>query len=100
MSKTALFNAAAGWDEASIRRVLAAKPALVRQRDARGRLAIHLCARRSWPAHRDESAHGMASLPALIDAGTAFDAVHPIPEAGEIFPARRSGMPSRMGRIR
>lgn len=70
-----------------MRRVLAASPALIEAQDARGRRAIHVCARRSWPAHSDESPSGLACLDVLIDAGTPFDAVQPIADDGELFPA-------------
>lgn len=87
MSRTALFAAAKAWDAPSARRILAAKPALATATDASGRAALHVCAKRSYVEYRAESAQGMATVRALLDAGTPFDLVHPIPEERTTFPA-------------
>lgn len=87
MSRTALFDAAKAWDAAAVRRVLAEKPALATATDPNGRVALHVCAKRSYPGHHRESAAGIATMRALLEGGTPFDIVHAIPEDGATFPA-------------
>ena len=41
-SKTALFNAAKGWDNAAVKNILAAEPGLVNASDSRGRRGLHI----------------------------------------------------------
>jgi len=87
MSKTALFSAVKQWDVAETRRLLAAQPDLVQAKDANGRTALHLCAGRPLPEHESEASASVATARTLLDAGAELDAVQPIPDDGEIFPA-------------
>jgi len=87
MSKTALFKAVKQWDAAETRRLLSEQPTLVKAVDNSGRTALHLCAGRPLQERPGESAASLATARVLLDAGAELDAVQPIPDDGEIFPA-------------
>jgi ankyrin repeat protein len=86
-SRSALFEAVKRWDGAAVDTILAAAPALVTATDAAGRTALHLGA--GVPADRMKVrlADSVAVATRLLGAGAVLDAVQPIPDDGEIFPA-------------
>lgn len=86
MSKTALFAACKVWDANAAQAILAKNPDLVQARDARGRNALHLCAARALAAGQSPAA-SLETAKTLLDAGADVNAVHEIPDDGEIFPA-------------
>jgi len=87
MSKTALFDAAKGWDAAAVRRLLARSPDLIGARDARGRTALHLCAGVAVAKRPTAVAPLITTARALVGAGADLDAVHRIADGGAVFPA-------------
>jgi ankyrin repeat protein len=87
MSKTALFNAAKGWDAAAVAALLEQTPPLIAARDGSGRSALHVCARRQWDGKPATARAAIATARALIKAGEDVNVIHPIPDDGEVFPA-------------
>jgi uncharacterized protein len=87
MSKTKLFALARAWNSAAVRDLLAQSPDLVDARDAKGRTALHLCAGKPLGAEEGAARACLATARALLKAGAELDAVHEIPDDGEIFPA-------------
>jgi ankyrin repeat protein len=85
-SKTRFFEAAGAWRAADVATMAREQPAFVAARDARGRTALHICARR---AARGAAAaqRALATAKALVAAGADIDAVQPIRDGDEIFPA-------------
>jgi ankyrin repeat protein len=87
MSKSALFKAAAAWDVSTVGRLLSGDPDLAHARDSRGRSALHICARQRWDGTASRARASIATVRALLTAGADINAVHEIPDDGEIFPA-------------
>jgi uncharacterized protein len=87
MSRTALFNAVKDWDAAKVAQLLKDDPGLIRARDARGRCALHVCARRQWDGKPATARASIASARALIRGGEDVNVIHEIPDDGEIFRA-------------
>lgn len=86
MSKTALFAASKAWDADRVSALATANTDLTRARDSRGRTALQLCAAR--PLQAGESPEpSTETARALLAAGSQLDAVHEIPDDGEVFPA-------------
>jgi ankyrin repeat protein len=86
-SKTALFEAARGWDAGGVAAILAAAPALVRATDPKGRMALHLaCGVRPGTKGLGER-NGTRTATALLEAGADFEAVVPMQEDEEDFRA-------------
>ena len=61
-------------------------PELVATRDSSGRTALHVCSRRQ-PKDAAERKRALATARALVAAGADVNAIHEIPDDGEIFPA-------------
>ena len=87
MSKTALFAAARDWNASLVRQLLAQAPALAAARDAKGRTALHLGAGVAAGNKRDRIPASIATARALLKGGADLNAVHEIPDEGEVFPA-------------
>lgn len=87
MSKTALFDAAKRWDASRVAQLASQSPDLVGATDPRGRTALHLCAARPLEQAGDAAAASIATATALLRAGAKLDAIHEIPDDGEIFRA-------------
>jgi uncharacterized protein len=85
-SKTALFDAARAWRAADVAAIARERPELVAARDDRDRTALHVCARRA-PKNAAAAKAALATARALVAAGADVNAIHEIPEDGEIFPA-------------
>ena len=64
----------------------ASVPKLVATRDNSGRTALHVCSRRQ-PKDAAERKRALATARALVAAGADVNAIHEIPDDGEIFPA-------------
>jgi ankyrin repeat protein len=90
-SKTALFEAARGWDAAGVAAILAAEPALVRASDPKGRMALHLaCAVRPGSKGGGNGLgepSGIQTATALLGAGADLEAAVPMEEDEEDFRA-------------
>jgi uncharacterized protein len=85
-SKSRFFDAVCDWRAAEVAVTLYERPELVAAVDARGRTALHLAARRRV-ASADDVAASLATAKALLDAGADVNAVQPIVDGGETFPA-------------
>ncbi|HEV7671767.1 MAG TPA: hypothetical protein VGS22_24870 [Thermoanaerobaculia bacterium] len=87
MSKTKLFALARAWDSAAVRQLLVESPDLVGARDAKGRTALHYCAGAPASSEGASARASVATARELLKAGADLNAVHEIPDHGEIFPA-------------
>jgi uncharacterized protein len=77
-SKTALFEAAKGWDAAAVAAILKTAPALATATDPKGRMALHIaCA--VQPAPKLGEPNGIATVTALLKAGAPLEAQVPMP---------------------
>jgi len=86
-SKSALFEAARGWNVAAIKAILKAGPSLIEATDPRGRMALHLaCGVKPGNGKLGES-NGIKAVTALLDAGAALEAEVPMEEDEEDFRA-------------
>jgi len=85
-SKTAFFEAAREWRAADVAAIARDVPKLVASRDNSGRTALHVCSRRQ-AKDVAERKRALATARALIAAGADVNAIHEIPDDGEIFPA-------------
>lgn len=85
-SKTSFFEAAKRWRADDVAAALRERPDFAATVDARGRTALHVCAR---PEARSAAARAaaLATAKALVQAGADVNAVQPIPDGGEVFPA-------------
>lgn len=76
-SRPAFFDAAKSWDIAKVKDIIAAAPALVKERDRQGRMAIHIaCA--AQPGAKQGEPHGIKTVTALLKAGTPLEADVPM----------------------
>lgn len=82
-----MFEAAKRWDAAKVAQLAREAPDLVKATDARGRSALHLCAGQPVKDPSDPAAASIATALALIRAGANVNAVHEIPDDGDVFPA-------------
>jgi ankyrin repeat protein len=78
-SRTALFDAAKRWDFGKVKSALSAVPSLVKARDPRGRMAIHVACAAKAGAEQCEP-HGIKTVTALLKAGTPLEAEVPMDE--------------------
>ena len=85
-SKTAFFDAARDWRAADVAAMARERPDFVAARDDRERTPLHVCARREVKNATDAKA-ALATAKALVAAGADVNAVHEIPDDGELFPA-------------
>ena len=74
------------WRAADVAAMAREVPKLVATRDNSGRTALHVCSRRQ-PKDAAERKRALATARALIAAGADVNAIHEIPDDGEIFPA-------------
>lgn len=82
-----MFEAAKRWDASKVAQLAAEAPDLVNAKDARGRSALHLCAGQPVKNPSDPATASIATAMALIRAGADVNAVHEIPDDGDVFPA-------------
>ena len=85
-SKTGFFAAAREWRAADVVAMARELPKLVAMRDDSGRTALHVCSRRQ-PKNAADTKTALATARALLAAGADVNAIHEIPDDGEIFPA-------------
>ena len=85
-SKTAFFDAAREWRAADVAAMAHERPELAAARDGSGRTALHACSRRR-PRTSAEGKRSLATAKALVTGGADVNAVHEIPDDGELFPA-------------
>jgi ankyrin repeat protein len=86
VSKTSFFGAARMWRAHEVAAAVRERPELALLRDASGRTALHICARQPVSDAR-QAAAAVATVRVLLAAGTDINAVQPIPDSGETFPA-------------
>jgi ankyrin repeat protein len=86
VSKTAFLGAVKEHRAADVASALRARPEFVSLTDNAGRLPLHICARRKVSTD-DEARESVATARALVKAGAEVNAVQPIEDDGEIFPA-------------
>ncbi len=86
LSKTSFFEAARRWRADDVAAAVRERPDFVSLVDDRGRTALHVCAR---PEARSatEQAAALATAKALVEGGADVNAVQPIPDGQEVFPA-------------
>ena len=85
-SKTGFFDAAREWRAADVVAMARERPDLVAARDGSGRTALHVCSRRH-PRNATEAKRALATAKALNAAGADVNAIHEIPDDGDVFPA-------------
>jgi ankyrin repeat protein len=85
-SKTSFFDAVCDWRVADVTAAVRERPDFVTVLDPLGRTALHVCARRAVRDAADVAA-SLATAKALVKAGADVNAVQPIEEGGEVFPA-------------
>jgi ankyrin repeat protein len=85
-SKTGFFEAAREWRTADLIAMARDRPELVAARDDQGRTALHVCSRREAKSAAN-ARRALAAAKALVTAGADVNAVHEIPDDGEIFRA-------------
>ncbi len=87
VSAKQFFDAARSCDMAVLQRALLENPDFVALVDDRRRTALHVCAR--TPANgAGAAAAALSAAKLLVKAGSDVNAVQPIEDDGEIFPAR------------
>ena len=97
-SKTALFEAAKGWDAARIRAILAEAPVLIDATDPKGRMALHLaCGARPGGKGLGEPS-GIRTTTVLLEAGANLEAAVPMEEDEEDSAPRQCGTRLRAAR--
>jgi ankyrin repeat protein len=82
------LDAARRWDAALVAEALRAHPALAAVTDRSGRTALHLCAASLATRVRKPVSASVATARALLRAGADVNAVQPIADGKESFPAR------------
>lgn len=82
-----MFEAAKRWDAVKVSQLAGETPDLVNATDARGRTALHLCAGQPVKDENDPATASIETAKALIRAGAKINAIHEIPDDGDIFPA-------------
>jgi hypothetical protein len=86
ISKTRFFEAVRNWNTKEVAAALHQRPEFVSLVDSAKRTPLHICAGRVASATPKSSA-AIATAKVLLEAGAAINAVQPIPDDGEIFPA-------------
>jgi ankyrin repeat protein len=81
------FDAAAAWDAKTVGAALREDRALARAVDARGRTALHLCARTNAAKDGRDAQAGLKVAKALLAAGADPNAIHDIPDEEGSFEA-------------
>lgn len=87
MSRTSLFKAARAWDAVETERLLEIDRDLAKATDRSGRTALHLCAGAPLRERAGRARASLTTARALLAAGAELDAVQPIADHDEIFPA-------------
>jgi uncharacterized protein len=85
-SKTSFFEAAKRWRAQEVAAALRERPDFASIVDNRGRTALHVCARPEARSAADRAA-ALATAKALVKAGADINAVQPIRDGQEVFPA-------------
>ena len=85
-SKTGFFDAAREWRAADVAAMARERLDLVAARDGSRRTALHVCSRRH-PRSPTEAKRALATAKALVAAGADVNAIHEIPDDGDLFPA-------------
>ena len=85
-SKTAFLEAVKNHRADEVAATLRLCPELVSLADTAGRTPLHICARKKVSTAREVRA-AVATARKLLNAGADVNAVHPIQDDGEIFPA-------------
>lgn len=86
ISKTRLIEAVRTWDAKQVVEALRARPEFVSLLDDAGRTLLHNCARRAV-SNDNDSAASIATARVLLKAGVPINAIEPIKDDGEVFPA-------------
>lgn len=86
VGKEQLMQAIRDWDTKAIAAALRERPQFVALIDDAGRTLLHNCARRR-AAKGTASAASIAAAKTLLKAGVSINAVQPINDDGEVFPA-------------
>jgi ankyrin repeat protein len=87
VNRKEFLDAAAEGDADTVAEGLREDRALARAVDARGRTALHRCARTSGGKHGQNGASFLGVARALLAAGADVNAVHDIPDEGGSFKA-------------
>ena len=82
------FEAAKTWDLERLEALADQAPTRTQQVDRSGRTPLHCAAARDLRRTTDGPAQSIAVADWLLDHGADIDAVRPIPDDGEVFPAR------------
>jgi len=85
-SKTSFFETVRDWRAAEVAAALRERPDFASVVDNTGRTALHVCARRTVSSAADMAA-SLATAKVLVKAGANVNAIHPIPDGAEVFPA-------------
>lgn len=86
ISKTRFEEAVRTWDATQVADTLRERPEFVSLLDDAGRTLLHNCARRRI-SDESNSAASIATANVLLKAGVPINAVEPIRDDGEVFPA-------------
>jgi len=86
ISKTQLIEAVRTWDAKQVADTLRERPEFVSLLDDAGRTLLHHCARRPI-SNENSRAASIATANVLLKTGVPIDAVAPIKDDGEVFPA-------------
>ncbi len=85
-SKTGFFDAVCDWRAGDVAAAVRMRPDFVTALDHIGRTALHVCARRAVRDAADVAA-ALATAKTLVKAGADVNAIQPIKEGDEVFPA-------------
>jgi len=86
ISKSRFFEAVRTWSARTVAAAVREDAGLVSRRDPSGRTALHLCARQK-ASRAMKAPDAIATARVLLAAGADLDAIHPIRDGHEIFPA-------------
>jgi ankyrin repeat protein len=86
ISKTRFIEAVRNWNVKEVAAALHQRPEFVSLVDGAKRTPLHICAGRVASGATKSSA-AIATAKVLVEAGATVNAVQPIPDDGEIFPA-------------
>ena len=86
ISKTRFIEAVRTWDARQVANTLRERPEFASLLDDAGRTPLHNCARRAI-SNENNGAASIATARVLLKAGVAINAVQPIKDDGEVFPA-------------
>lgn len=85
-SKTGFFEAARLWQAADVAVAIRERPELASVVDGVGRTALHVCARRRVSSAADTAA-SIRTAKVLVRGGADVNAIQPIQDGEEVFPA-------------